>query len=474
MLTAVLQKEFRSLLSDARLRWSAIVSLGLFVLALITGVSHYQNTNRLYTKAQEDTYRQWLDQGEKNPHSAAHYGLYAYKPVPLLAIFDRGMDDYLGNAVWLEAHNQNEVKLRTVQDAGTIGRFGALTVGFIWQFILPLLIILLAYNSMSKEFESGTLRMLLSTQISTFSLLGGKALGILKAVLLCLYLPMLLLLSGALYWAGGAEAFARILPSLGLAAVLYSLFYAVFVVLSVSFSAWLRSSGLSLAALLGVWAIGAFLLPRISGSVAMSLHPTPSALDFTEKVLSQREKGLDGQGSYEKFQEALKAKALRDYGVDSLSQLPVSFAGIALQASEDRDWKVYDLQYGALFRLFQAQNALLEKFNLLSPILAMRDVSRSLAGTDLYKHLNFTRQAETHRRLVAKVMNTDQKINGIKQERDYKAGAALWQKVPQFQYQNQSLGEQLQQQWFSLLSLGCWLLGLTFCLYRSAQTLHLD
>ena len=157
----------------------------------------------------------------------------------------------------------------------------------------------------------------------------------------------------------------------------------------------------------------------------MSLHPTPSALDFTEKVLSQREKGLDGQGSYEKFQEALKAKALRDYGVDSLSQLPVSFAGIALQASEDRDWKVYDLQYGALFRLFQAQNALLERFNLLSPILAMRDVSRSLAGTDLYKHLNFTRQAENHRRLTAKVMNTDQKINGVVQERDYKAGAAL-------------------------------------------------
>ncbi len=106
----------------------------------------------------------------------------------------------------------------------------------------------------------------------------------------------------------------------------------------------------------------------------------------------------------------------------------MSFAGIALQASEDRDWKVYDLQYGALFRLFQAQNALLERFNLLSPILAMRDVSRSLAGTDLYKHLNFTRQAENHRRLVAKVMNTDQKINGVVQERDYKAGVALWQK----------------------------------------------
>lgn len=471
MLASVFRHEFRSLLHDARLHWSAFLVLSLFVLALFTGWNHYQHTNQIYTQAQEQTYRQWLDQGEKNPHSAAHYGLYAYKPVPLLAIFDRGMDDYLGNAVWLEAHNQNEVKLRPVQDTGALGRFGILTLAFIWQFIVPLVIILLAYNAVSKEYEAGTLRMLLSTQVAPLNLLLGKIFGVLAATAVTIFLPMLLALVLTLYWAGTATAFATACSTLAVLSVLYLLLYLLFTVLGVLFSAYWRNSSLSLATLLGIWAIGAFLLPRMGGSLAQQLYPTPSALSFSEQVLSEREKGVDRQGSYEKFQEELKAQALRDYAVDSLSQLPVSFAGLALQASEKRDWEVYDRHYGALFQVFQAQNAWMEKLNLFSPILAIRNLSRALAGTDLHKHLHFTTQAETHRRLVGKLMNEDQTINGVNQERAYLAGAALWKKVPQFYYHPQSLTAQLYPQKFNLLVLLLWLLGLAYALWRSSARL---
>lgn len=471
MLTSVFHHELRSLLHDARLHWSALLLLSLFVLALITGWQHYQQTNQIYTQAQEQTYRQWLEQGEKNPHSAAHYGLYAYKPIPLLAIFDRGMDDYLGNAVWLEAHNQNEVKLRPVQDTGVLGRFGVLTLAFVWQFLLPLVIILLAYNSVSKEYESGTLRMLLSTQLAPMSLLLGKTLGVLAAIGLSMFLPMLLLLVLTLSVAGGTSAFMAALPGLVCLSVVYALLYGVFASLGVLVSAYWRQSSLSLLTLLGFWAIGAFLLPRMGGSLVQQLYPTPSALAFSEQVLLEREKGVDGQGSYEKFQEALKAKALLDYGVDSLSQLPVSFAGLALQASENRDWEVYDRHYGALFRVFQAQNAGLEKLNLFSPILAMRDVSRGLAGTDLNKHLHFTNQAETHRRLVGKLMNEDQTINGVKQERAYLAGPDLWKKVPQFHYRPQTLAAQLYQQRFSIMAMLIWMFALGFAFWRSSTQL---
>lgn len=471
MLASIFYHEFRCLLHDARLHWSALLLLSLFVLALITGWRHYQHTNQIYTQAQEQTYRQWLEQGEKSPHSAAHYGLYAYKPIPLLAIFDRGMDDYLGNAVWLEAHNQNEVKLRLVQDTGALGRFGILSLAFVWQFLLPLVIILLVYNSVSKEHESGTLRMLLSTQLAPMSLLLGKTLGVLAAIGLTMFMPMILLLTVVMYAAGGAAAFGAALPALACLCITYALLYGVFASFGVLVSAYWRQSSLSLLTLLGFWAIGAFLLPRMGGSLVQQLYPTPSALAFSEQVLLEREKGVDGQGSYEKFQEELKAKALRDYGVDSLSQLPVSFAGLALQASENRDWEVYDRHYGALFRVFQAQNAWLEKLNLFSPILAMRNISRALAGTDLDKHLHFTAQAETHRRLVGKLMNEDQTINGVKQERAYLAGTNLWEKVPQFQYYSQSLAAQLYQQSFSILVLLLWLLVLGLALWRSSTQL---
>lgn len=471
MLASVFRHEFRSLLHDSRLHWSAFLVLSLFALALSTGWNHYQRTKQIYTEAQEQTYRQWLDQGEKNPHSAAHYGLYAYKPVPLLAIFDRGLDDYLGNAVWLEAHNQNEVKLRPVQDTGALGRFGILTVAFIWQFILPLVIILLAYNMVSKEYEAGTINMLLSTQIAPRKLLLGKILAILAALGVSMFLPMLLVITFVLYWAGAGSTFVPAVAALAVLSGMYMLLYLLFASLSLLFSAYWRQSNLSLATLLGLWAIGAFLLPRIGGSLAQQWYPTPSALAFSEQVLLEREKGVDGQGSYEKFQEELKAQVLREYGVDSLSQLPVSFAGLALQASERRDWEVYDRHYGALFRVFQAQNAFLEQLNLFSPILALRNLSRALAGTDLHKHLHFSTQAEAHRRLVGKLMNEDQTTNGVKKERAYLAGATLWKKVPQFQYQPQSLAAQLYQQKFNLLVLLLWLMGLGLALWRSSTQL---
>ena len=55
-------------------------------------------------------------QPKKNPHSAAHYGVYAFKPKSPLALVDTGIDPYMGVAVWLEAHKQNEFKYRPAQD----------------------------------------------------------------------------------------------------------------------------------------------------------------------------------------------------------------------------------------------------------------------------------------------------------------------------------------------------------------------
>ena len=71
--------------------------------------------------------QQWLGQTKKNPHSAAHYGVYAFKPKSPLAIVDTGIDPYMGVAVWLEAHKQNEFKYRPAQDRTAVGRFGEMT-----------------------------------------------------------------------------------------------------------------------------------------------------------------------------------------------------------------------------------------------------------------------------------------------------------------------------------------------------------
>ena len=128
----------------------------------------------------------WLDQGDKNPHSAAHFGRYAFKPSPALAYVDRGLDAYLGTTVWLEAHWQNPFELRPAEDRTALQRFGDLTAALVLQLLIPLFIVLLAFPTFAGERESGTLRLLLSAGAEPRQLALGKAMGLAGALFVVL------------------------------------------------------------------------------------------------------------------------------------------------------------------------------------------------------------------------------------------------------------------------------------------------
>ena len=68
------------------------------------------NNQKIYqTKAQTHVRQQWESLEAMNPHRAAHYGLYAFKPLNLLNSIDGGINDYTGNVLKLEGHVQNEI-----------------------------------------------------------------------------------------------------------------------------------------------------------------------------------------------------------------------------------------------------------------------------------------------------------------------------------------------------------------------------
>jgi ABC-2 type transport system permease protein len=472
MISIVTKREMKGLRQNGLFHILLPIYWILFGIALLHGSLEYRHLNAIQSEAQAKTYQQWLAQDPKSPHSAAHYGLYAYKPRTLLSIIDPGMEDYLGSAVWMEAHNQNEVKLRAVQDAGVFARYGKLNVAYLWQYLLPLIIILLVFNSVSAEYESGTLRMVLSTQLSARQFLLGKIAGQYLGVMLWFFLPALLVGGVVMIQQAKGQEWSAALPGFTNMALFYGLYLGLFSTLGVLLSAYLRHSNAVLLSLLGFWALGGMLLPRVGSAVAKQMHPSPSAILFTEKVLNDREKGPDGQGSYEKFQEQVKVKALVQYGVDSIEALPVSFAGLALQAGEERDWKVYDQYYGQLFRTFQKQDAFLARLNLFSPMLLLRSISQGFAGTDLNKHLDFTHQAEQKRREIQSLMNEDQMQNGVGKERGYLADAKLWQQVNQFQYQAPNWYQQVKQQAWNLFALGIWFVFLAWGLNSTAKKLN--
>ena len=119
----------------------------------------------------------WLDKGDMNPHAAAHYGAFVFKPVQPLSAIDPGLDPFVGVFVFLEAHKQQLARHRPIEDATPTRRLGQLTPASAALVLLPLLVVSLTFSSFAAERDQGTLRPLLAMGVSRRSLLAGKAIG---------------------------------------------------------------------------------------------------------------------------------------------------------------------------------------------------------------------------------------------------------------------------------------------------------
>ena len=467
----IAKKEFRGLTSSSLFKGLALVAWLFYFFGLFNGVTYFQENTETRTHAQEESYQQWLNQEDKGPHSAAHYGLYAFKPVPALSIMDKGMEDFLGSATWLEAHNQNEVMMRAVDDGNSLIKYNSVTVGFLWQFLLPLILLILTFNAVTKEKENGTLTMLLSTGTSGRYILMGKVMGILKAFMLYIFIPqVVILIITLLVTAGGGVS--RELGFLTLVIVFYLVLYFLIANLSVYLSAIFKTSSQVLIVSIGFWVVATFILPRLYGSIAKHMYSTPSSYEFTYIVNEQRAKGMDGKGSYEIFQQKLKDSLFAVYKVNKIEDLPIGFGGVALEYSEKRDYAAYDKNYGEVHQQFVKQDQLMNAGALFSPLLAMRNLSFGLSETNIYRHLDFTNQAEVHRRDIATKMNSDIVKYGSSKGKDekykYNAGKRLWKTVSNFDFKKPSFGEVIANQWLNIVALLAWL-GLAFYLRSKAE-----
>eukprot|EP01031_Cornospumella_fuschlensis_P027335 gene27335-33020_t len=159
----------------------------LLLVALLGGFASYRSLKKERDLAQKEARETWLNQGEKNPHSAAHYGSFAFRPKSEMSFFDFGVDSFTGTNVYLEAHRQNDPKFSAAQDSSSLIRFGEMTVAFVLQMLVPLLIIFLCFNSISQEKEDNTLKLMLSQGVSMSQIAWGKIQGI--WVLACVILP---------------------------------------------------------------------------------------------------------------------------------------------------------------------------------------------------------------------------------------------------------------------------------------------
>lgn len=448
MILHIAKKEMLEMRQDGRFQIAAAIVMTLLCVSLGIGWQHYVSINRQHEQARAETRDQWLTQGKKTPHSAAHYGVYAFKPKTPLSLVDRGADNYTGVAVWLEAHKQNEFKYKPARDANTLARFGDLTASSVLQLLVPLLVILMSFSAFAGEREQGTLRLLLSMGVARKTLAMGKALGI-AGGLGILLVPAAIVGSAALVLASDTGSFAANLPRLGWMTVSYLLYFVAFIGISLTVSALAKSARLALVCLLGFWIFNGLAAPRLFSDLSRTVYRTPSSFAFSQRMDKELKKGFDEAG--------LKKKLLAQYKVEKIEDLPINYAGISLKAGEDHGNEIYDKQYGELWDRFEAQNRLQQQGGLVAPLMAIRSVSMGLSGTDFAQFRDFSVAAEKYRRLFIDVMNADI-TTAPKTEAPHMGDEKLWASVPAFEYSSPDVGVVLSQQSWSLGLLGFWAL----------------
>lgn len=452
MILTVARKEFREIIRDGRIKWSALILAVMLVAALASAGQRFADISAERESAQEVVNAQFAAQGEKNPHAAAHYGLYAFKPVTPLSFFDTGVGSYTGVSIWLEAHNQNDAEGEPARDATAIARFGELTAAFTLQMLLPLLVILLAFPSFAGEREAGTLRQVLSMQVAPVQLLFGKALGAAGALSVFIGPILLLGLIGLVVAPGGLGYLGH-----GVVLVIVYVIYAlIFLFLTLAVSANVKSAQAALVVMVGFWAVSSFVLPRAASDVSRLLYPTPTAVSFQANIDEAMQSGIDGVSPDTVVQQRQK-QTLELYKVETVEGLPINFQGIIFDLQEKLGNEVFDKYYGELYAIFDQQTGLHQAFSIGSPRMATQLASMELSGTSLNQHLEFTNQAERYRRDLIEGMNQDITFNSEAGQADYRADSALWASIEPFEYQPASLGALLTRLGPSFMVMFLWL-----------------
>ncbi|SDF74152.1 MULTISPECIES: DUF3526 domain-containing protein [unclassified Duganella] len=465
MLHIVVRQQWRIMARDGRLRWLLLALLLVFAASLTAAAGR---ANLTLAQQQRDAVSEaevWAAQGEANPHGAAHFGRYVYKPWPPLAVLDPGLLNHLGSTLRLEGHVQNTGRYKPTDRGFALSRFDGLNPAAVLQTLVPLLIVFAAFTTFSgtrsrallaQELGAGaSSRLLAAGRFAAFAIgLGGLALatGVLCAVWL-----------GA---RGDWPLFGSLLLMLGACYV----HWLVFLALVMAISAHAENAGASLLRSLGLWAVVVVLLPMLAPQLAEQRYPTPGATAFHKAVEREIMEGPDGHDTRDVRLGRLEAETLKAYGVQKIADLPINFDGLVFEHGEQRTTGIYTRHFAQLYDDHAAQARFSLAASVLSPMLALRPLSAALAQSDLPAHRHFLEQAERYRYAMVQALNRDMKLhrkgNGL-----YTADVNAITAGIQFAPQSLAMRDVAPRIVQPLLILLAWLIAALLLLWRSASQL---
>jgi ABC-2 type transport system permease protein len=419
-----------------------------------------------YQQAKNKLRNQWENIEGMNAHGAAHYGTYVFKPANLLSSLDEGVSSVTGNVLRVEGHVQNEIIHSEASQMQFVSKFGKLKSSLLLQYILPLLLIFIAFHSVSSEKQSGRIKLLVLQGAKPAALIWAKTLSV------WLYGMMLLSLTVIVYALFNlSNVNAEIANRIFFFYLSYGLFYFIISSLTIFFSARYKNATVALTSMLGIWIIWTIFLPNILMSSVEKWHEFPSRNDFQAAMKEDRAQGIDGHNPSDERAKELEAQILAKYGVDSLWQLPINFDGIRMQADEEYGNQVWDKHFGSLSTILARQKHSYQLAGIFNPFICLQNASMGFAASDNYHHQDFLVQVENYRRNLIKALNDEHAFGGSKTgDWSWEPDSNFYRSVPDYKYQPVALASVLPKYQLDLFLLLAWtILAILFLVFATKK-----
>jgi ABC-2 type transport system permease protein len=442
-------------------------SLFITTVVAITWLGIIQNQKQINDQIEAHNHirKQWDEMKPTNPHGAAHFGSYAFKPVTVLSSLDEGVNSSTGNILRLEGHTQNDVVYSEASQSLLISKFGKLKPSLLFQFIIPLFLIFISFNTYTSERDTGRLKLLLSQGASQRKLIFTKIFSI---WLLGVVLLLVSIFIQAVYNSNQLHADTALRLMFYISA--YGIYYLIITSLTVFVSVMLKSNTASLAFSIVIWILWTIFLPKITSNVVEKLTPLPTRVEFQKAMDEDRSKGIDGHNPSGEREKELEKATLKKYKVDSLSQLPINFDGLVMQADEEYGNTVWDKHFGKLYETFLIQKTNYQLGGLFNPFSSLQNISMGASGTDMIHHLDFLKQAENYRRGFIKALNDKHAYGGSKTgDWSWKADSNFFKSVKDFEYESPMLNDLLNKYIIDMLSLLVWAILLLILINYSSK-----
>lgn len=416
----LLRVETQRLWREPRLRWVALLAPLLLLIVFISSWhgAKQMATDRMNFEASERA--RWVAQGTKDPHSAAHFGVWAVKPTSPLLVLAPGIEPYVGLSVWLEAHKRNEMIFRPNQDTDPIMQ-SATSVAQILEVLGPLFAILLGFAGFAQDRQRGTLRMALGNGATPSRLLLSRF-GVMVGALACMALaPIAALGSFALEtlpdasWNGAGR--------LAIWSLLNFLYLLIFLLISLTVSLKAPSARAALTIMLVLWLMLCVVLPRAASNAAQALAPMPSY----QEVRSKTEEEAPAYESADKW-EARRVALIK------ANTATANLRAAQLDQSERDSHEVFDRILGRFYDAVEYQDRTFGWLGAITPTVALQASGAAIAGTDFHHHRHFIDAAETYRRTMVNRLNGELGQHKEHEKMNESSSKQFWESIPAFTY----------------------------------------